>query len=50
MTEQESVEINDIDSGSSLSKDAWIRLRKNRPAIVGLIILMIFLELIKQEK
>ncbi len=42
MTEQESVEINDIDSGSSLSKDAWIRLRKNRPAIVGLIILMIF--------
>ncbi len=42
MTEQESLEINDIDSGSSLSKDAWIRLRKNRPAIVGLIILMIF--------
>ena len=42
MTEQESLEINDIDSGSSLLKDAWIRLRKNRPAIVGLIILMIF--------
>ncbi len=42
MTEQESLEINDIDSGSSLSKDAWIRLRKNRPAIVGLIILLIF--------
>ncbi len=42
MTEQESLEINDSGAGSSLSKDAWIRLRKNRPAIVGLIILMIF--------
>lgn len=42
MTEQEDLEINDIASGSSLSKDAWIRLRKNRPALGGLIILTAF--------
>ena len=42
MTEQEDLEINDIVSGSSLSKDAWIRLRKNRPALGGLIILTAF--------
>ena len=43
MTEQEDLEINDIASGSSLSKDAWIRLRKNRPALGGLMILTAFL-------
>jgi len=42
MTEQEDLEINDIASGSSLSKDAWIRLKKNRPALGGLIILTAF--------
>ena len=42
MTEQEDLEINDIASGSSLWKDAWIRLRKNRPALGGLIILTAF--------
>ena len=42
MTEQEDLEINDIASGSSLWKDAWIRLRKNRPALGGLIILAAF--------
>ena len=42
MTEQEDLEINDIASGSSLSKDAWLRLRKNRPALGGLVILTAF--------
>ena len=42
MTEQEDLEINDIASGSSLSKDAWIRLKKNQPALGGLIILTAF--------
>ena len=42
MSEREDYRISDPDSGMSLWKDAWIRLRKNRPALGGLIILVLF--------
>ncbi len=42
MTERQHFEISDLDSGISLGKDAWIRLRKNRLAVGGLVILVFF--------